>query len=189
MPDFKVRWPWIILGIVVLLVLWVIVAYNGLVTSHEKVDTQWANVQTVYQRRMDLIPNVVSTVKGAASFEQSTMLAVTEARTKWLSGGSRGEQIGAAQQFDSALSRLLVTVESYPQLKATEAFRDLTTELEGTENRIAVARRDFNEAVMAYNLNVKRFPGALIAGMFGFAPEAFFQADAGSDKAPVVDFQ
>ena len=189
MPDFKVRWPWIILGIIVLLVLWVVVAYNGLVTSHENVTTQWANVQAVYQRRMDLIPNAVSIVKGAANFEKSTMLAVTEARTKWLAGGSSGDEIASAQQFDSALSRLLVTVESYPQLKATEAFRDLTTELEGSENRIAVARRDFNEAVQSYNLSVKRFPGSMIAGMFGFAPESFFQADAGSDKAPTVNFQ
>ncbi len=189
MPTSNIKWSYVLIGIIVLAVLWVIAGYNGLVSTKENVTTQWSNVQTVYQRRMDLIPNVVNTVKGAARFEQSTLQAVTEARTKWMGAGSRGEQIAAAQQFDSALSRLLVTVEAYPQLKATEAFRDLTTELEGSENRIAVARRDYNDAVRSYNLHVKRFPGKILAGTFGFSEEKFFEADQGADKAPTVNFE
>ncbi len=184
------RSPWFYGGIavVVVLVLWVLTGYNGLVTARQDVDTAWSNVETQYQRRFDLIPNVVSTVKGAANFEQSTITAVTEARSQWTGASNRGQQVAAANSFDGALGRLIVSVEAYPQLKATEAFRDLTTELEGTENRIAVARRDYNDAVRSYNLVVRRFPGMILAAVFGYAAEPGFEATEGSENAPAVHF-
>lgn len=179
----------ILIAIIVLVLLWIFSTYNGLVGSKGAVDGAWAQVETQYQRRFDLVPNLVSTVKGAANFEQSTLTAVTEARTKWMdSGASRSDQITAAQGFDSALSRLLVTVEAYPQLQATQAFRDLMAQLEGTENRIAVARKDFNDAVLSYNIKVRTFPTNVIAGILGFSPEAFFQSTDGSENAPSVQF-
>lgn len=184
--------PWIIvLAFVVLISIWAISSYNGFVTAKGNVDNQWAQVETQYQRRVDLVPNLVSTVKGAANFEQETFREVTEARSAWAQAktvGDRGGEIQAAAGFDSALSRLLVTVEAYPQLQATQAFRDLMTQLEGTENRIAVARKDYNDAVFSYNVRVQRFPGKLAAAMFGFASEKSFEATPGSDVAPTVDF-
>ncbi len=184
--------PWIIvLGFVIVIGLWAVTSYNGLVTEKGNVDRQWAQVETQYQRRVDLVPSLVGTVKGAANFEQETFKEVTEARSAWAQAktlGDRGQEIAAAGGFDSALSRLLVTVEAYPQLQATQAFRDLMTQLEGTENRIAVARKDYNDAVFSYNVRVQRFPGSFAAMIFGFAPEKSFEAAPGSDKAPVVDF-
>ncbi len=181
--------PWYaVVGILVLLVLWLGATYNGLVSSKGAVERSWADVETQYQRRFDLVPNLVSTVKGAANFEQSTFTAVTAARSQWQSAPSRSEKIDAASTFDGALSRLLVTVEAYPQLQATQAFKDLMTQLEGTENRIAVARRDYNEAVMAYNVGVRSFPRNVFAGMFGFVPEKPFASANGADQAPSVDF-
>jgi len=180
---------WIVIGVIILLGLWIMTTYNGLVGSRAGVDASWSQVETQYQRRFDLVPNLVNTVKGAADFEQSTLQAVTEARTKWMgAAGNRDNQIAAAGEFDSALSRLLVTVEAYPQLQATQAFRDLMTQIEGTENRIATARRDYNESVRGYNVAVRTFPRNLVAGMLGFAPEEFFDAAEGSDTAPTVDF-
>lgn len=175
-------------GIVILLVLWVFSGYNSLVTEHQNVDTAWNQVETQYQRRFDLIPNLQATVRGAANFEQETFTAVTAARSQWQDAASRGEQLTAAGQFDSALSRLLVTVEAYPQLQATQAFRDFMTQLEGTENRIATARRDYNEAVRAYNLVVKRFPGLILAALFGYDAETGFESADGSGVVPAVDF-
>jgi len=163
-------------------------SYNSLITSRESVNASWAQVETQYQRRFDLVPNLVSTVKGAAAFEQDTLLGVTEARTKWLEAPNRSGKIEAATGFESAFSRLLVSVEQYPELTATQAYRDLMTQLEGTENRIATARRDYNEVVRSYNLDVKRFPGNLIANVFGFAEETFFGSTEGSDEAPSVEF-
>ncbi len=189
MASGQIKWSYILIGVVVLLGAWLAAGYNGLVTTHENVNAQWANVQGAYQRRMDLIPNLVNTVKGAANFEQETLQSVTEARTKWMGAGTRDEQIAAADQFDSALSRLLVTVEAYPQLKATAAFQDLMAQLEGTENRITTTRRDYTEAVQTYNVRVKRFPGSLLAGMFGFEEEKFFEAQPGAENAPPVNFE
>lgn len=184
------RSTWILLGIVVLVILWTLAMYNGLVRARETVNAQWAQVETQYQRRTDLIPNLLETVKGAARFEQSTLLAVTEARTRWLDarGGDREGAIAAAGAFDSALGRLIATFENYPQLQAVAAFRDLMAQLEGTENRIAVARRDYNEAVRAYNVLVKTFPRAAVARLFGFVPEPFFEASEGAEAVPQVDF-
>ncbi len=184
--------PWVIvLGLLVVIGLWLIASYNGFVVSKGNVDRQWAQVETQYQRRVDLLPNLVSTVKGAAKFEQATFMEVTAARSAWAQArtiGDRGQAIQAATGFDSALSRLLVTVEAYPQLQATQAFRDLMTQLEGTENRIAVSRKDYNDAVFSYNVGIQRFPGKLTAMIFGFVPEKSFEAAPGSDKVPVVDF-
>ncbi len=178
----------IVLAIAAAIGLWLWSGYNGLVASKGAVDAQWAQVETQYQRRFDLIPNLVSTVKGAANFEQETFTAVTAARSQWQAAPNRAGKIEAASTVESSLSRLLVTIEAYPQLQATQAFRDLMTQLEGTENRIAVARKDFNEAVQSYNVGVRQFPRNIVAGIFGFTPEASFSATPGSENAPAVNF-
>jgi LemA protein len=171
--------------------------YNGLVQKDQNVKGKWANVESDYQRRADLIPNLVKTVQGAANFEKSTLEAVINARaqatqTKVDVGDLSPEKIAEFQKAQGALSgaigRLLVSVERYPELKATEAFRDLQAQLEGTENRIKVSRNDFNAAVQDYNTSVKKFPMVLFSGLFGFKEKGFFAADAGSEKAPTVDF-
>ena len=172
--------------------------YNNLVTADEQVEQAWGNVQSTYQRRLDLIPNLVSTVQGAADFEQETLSAVTNARARAtsinlsaddLSDPAKMQQFQQAQtQLTGALSRLLVVSENYPQLRATEAFRDLQVQLEGTENRINVARTRYNEAVRAYNTKVRRFPAALFAGVFGFGRRTPFEAESGAERAPTVDF-
>lgn len=180
----------ILLGVILILGGYVVSAYNGLVNLEENVDNSFAKIETQYQRRFDLIPNVINTVKGVANFEQSTLQAVVEARSAWAKpNASTNEKIAAANSFDSALSRLLVTVEAYPTLKATESFRDLTTELEGTENRIAFARNEYNDTATEYNKSVRLFPRNLIAGLLGFDKEkALFEAAAGAETAPKVDF-
>jgi len=171
--------------------------YNTMVKLDENVKTQWNQVETQYQRRSDLIPNLVSTVKGAAKFEQSTLTAVVEARSKAsqikvntddLSPEKIAEFQAAQGQVGQALSRLMVLTENYPELKATQQFSDLSVQLEGTENRIAVARKDFNDAVQEYNTKVRSFPNNLTAGMFGFKQRAGFKADAGAENAPKVQF-
>ena len=193
---------WLILGIIVGIVVIVVMvfagAYNGLVAQRETVTTAFSKVQSQYQRRADLIPNLVNTVKGAANFEQTTLTKVTEARAKATSiqldpSKATPEQIQQYQQaqgeVSSALSRLLAVSENYPQLQATQAFRDLQVQLEGTENRIAVARNDYNDAARPYNTRLQTFPTNIIAGMFGFQQKPYFEADKGSEKAPTVDFQ
>ena len=171
--------------------------YNRLVAEEEAVNTAWANVETAYQRRADLIPNLVNTVRGAADFERETLEAVTEARARATSiniepGELTPERIAAfqaaQQQLSGALGRLLAVAENYPQLRATEAFRDLQVQLEGTENRINLARTRYNEAVREYNQAVRQFPSNLIASMTGFRVRAPFEADPGAEQAPTVDF-
>ena len=183
--------------VVISLVLWGTKVYNGMVTMQESVTSQWGNVETQYQRRSDLIPNFVNTVKGAANFEQTTLTQVIEARSKATSVTIDPTKMTEAnmQQFQqahgqlsSALSRLMVVVEKYPELKATQNFRDLQVELEGTENRISVERRKFNEVAQTYNTYIKRFPQNFFAGMFGFEPKPYFKAEEGTDKAPEVKF-
>jgi LemA protein len=186
------------LGLIVLgVVLWGSRIYNNMVSMQEGVKSQWGNVETQYQRRSDLIPNFVSTVKGAANFEQTTLTQVIEARanatkvtldpTKMTAENMK--QFQAAQgELSSALSRLMVVVEKYPELKATQNFRDLQVELEGTENRISVERRKFNEVAQGFNTYIKRFPQNFIAGMFGFTERPYFESQQGSDKAPQVSF-
>lgn len=192
---------WIIPGAIgaVLLVLAVVVisGYNGLVGKRESVDQAFANIQSQYQRRADLVPNLVKTVQGAADFEKSTITEVTEARAKATSltidpskaTPEQLQQYQAAQgELSQALGRLLAVTENYPQLKATEAFRDLQSQLEGTENRIAVARNDYNTVARTYNTSVQTFPTSLTAGIFGFDKKPYFEADTGAEKAPSVDF-
>ncbi|MEI7580154.1 MAG: LemA family protein, partial [bacterium] len=136
----------------------------------------------------DLIPNLVSTVKGVANFEQTTLTAVVNARSAWASAGTQEQKVDAANQLDSAISRLLVTVEAYPTLTATQAYKDLMVSLEGTENRISFARGEYNTAVQSYNAAIKTFPGNVMAGMFGFSPKKFYESKPGSEDSPVVDF-
>ncbi|QYM78492.1 LemA family protein [Horticoccus luteus] len=185
--------------IVLLLALWAGGTYNRLVTLQQATDAQWAQVQNVYQRRADLVPNLVNTVAGAANFERTTMNEVTQARASvgkiQLPTGTAPTDPAQLQAFadaqarlGGALSRLLAVSENYPDLKATTAFRDLQAQLEGTENRIAVERGRFNEAVQAYNTAIRRFPAALLAGMFGHSPRPYFSATAGADTPPKVNF-
>ena len=190
----------VVLGIVAAILLAIVSgSYNRMVKLSQNVDSKWAQVQNDYQRRTDLVPNLVSTVSGAANFEKSTLTEITEARASVgqvkvdpnsaPGNSAQLEKYDQAQsQLSSALSRLLVVVERYPDLKANANFRDLQAQLEGTENRIAVARRDFNEAAQAYNTAVKSFPTVLFAHMFGFAPKPYFTAVAGAETPPKVQF-
>lgn len=187
----------IILGIIVVLLFMGCGQYNSLVQQDENVKKVWNNVQSQYQRRADLIPNLVQTVKGEANFERGTLNDVINARARATSMQISPENLTpenierfqqAQGQLSGALSRLLVTVEQYPNLRANDAFRNLQTQLEGTENRIAVARNDFNAAVQTYNTQVRKFPTALFAGVMGFQPREGFTADPGSQNAPNVDF-
>jgi LemA protein len=171
--------------------------YNNMVRLDENVKSNWGKVQSDYQRRNDLIPNLVNTVKGAANFEQQTLTNVIEARAKATSvqidaNNLTPEKIAQFQQaqgqVSSSLSRLLAVVENYPDLKATQNYRDLQAQLEGTENRIKVSRNDFNDAVQQYNSTVRRFPNNVFAGMFGFTTKGYFQSEPGSEKAPEVKF-
>ena len=187
----------IILGIILILVFMGCGQYNGLVQQDENVKKVWNNVQSQYQRRADLIPNLVNTVKGEANFERGTLNDVINARARATSVQVNPEDLTpenierfqqAQSQLSGALSRLLVTVERYPTLRANDAFRNLQTQLEGTENRIAVARNDFNAAVQTYNTQVRRFPTVIFAGVMGFRARDGFTADPGSQNAPRVDF-
>lgn len=187
----------VLVGVVLLLVMMLSGRYNRLVTLEEGVTASWAQVENVYQRRADLIPNLVNTVKGYADFEQSTLTQVIEARAKATSVTIDPTNLNEAslQQFQqaqeglgSALSRLMVVVERYPYLKANQNFMDLQAQLEGTENRITVERRTFNETAQAYNTEIRRFPNNMLAGMFGFEKKAYFQAESGAEKAPEVQF-
>lgn len=186
-----------LLGVV--LVMAAVGAYNGLVQRDQAVDAAWSQVENVYQRRADLVPNLVRTVSGAANFEKSTLTAVTEARAsvgqlKLPAGTAPNDPAMLAQfeqaqgQLGSALSRLMVVVERYPELRATEAFRDLQVQLEGTENRIAVERGRYTAIVQDYNTSIRQIPGALFAAVFGFDPKPYFSAQSGAEVAPVVDF-
>lgn len=189
-----------ILGMLLLLVSSLMLSscgYNTMVTLDEEVSGQWANVEAAYQRRSDLIPNLVNTVKGYADFEKSTLMAVTEARTKATSmqiDPSKLDEKTLAQfeqnqnALKGALSRLLVVMEKYPDLKANQNFLELQSQLEGTENRINVERRRFNELVKTYNGTLRRFPNNLTAGMFGFETRAYIKSENGSEKAPQVQF-
>ena len=185
----------IILALVAVLVIWGVGVYNGLVSKQEGVETAVGNVQTAYQKRADLIPNLVATVKNYAEYEAGTLTAVVEARAKATSVTLDANNLteenmkafqAAQDQMSGALSRLLVTVEQYPDLKANQNYLDLQSQLEGCENSIANARREFNETARDYNTTVRRFPGNIIAGMFGFDKKPYFEASEGADKAPDV---
>ena len=181
----------IVVAIIVLLgiaALIVIPKYNNLVTGEENVDAAWAQVENQLQRRFDLIPNLVNTVKGYAEHEEEVFTQIADARTKYGGADTVDEAAAANDELSSALSRLLVIVENYPQLKADVQFTRLMDELAGTENRLAVARKDYNETVQTFNNNVRRFPGNLIAGMFGFEKKDYFEIKSGVEEAPSVDF-
>ncbi len=184
--------------IIIGIVIWAVSVYNQLVTLDEEVAKAWSQVENQYQRRADLIPNLVNTVKGVANFEKETYTAVAEARSKvnqikltpeMLSDPQAFKKFQSAQdQLGSALSRLLVTVERYPQLKANENFLQLQAQLEGTENRIAVERKRYNEVVREYNTRIRRFPGNIIANMTGFREKQYFAAVEGAKEVPKVQF-
>jgi LemA protein len=192
---------WIIIGTLVLLGVLIyrfaVRGYNNMVSLQESVSKEWSNVETQYQRRLDLVQNLVNTVKGYADFEKSTLTQVIEARAKAtqvtvdpqnLTPEKLREFQGAQSEMSSALSRLLVVVERYPDLKANQNFLELQAQLEGTENRIAVARNKFNEVAREYNTFIRRFPQNMLAGWFGFASKAYFEADQEAAKAPKVEF-
>ena len=187
----------VVAGAILLIVVSLTGRYNRLVTLEEGVTAAWSQVENVYQRRADLIPNLVNTVKGYADFEQKTLTQVIEARAKATSVTIDPTNMTEAsmQQFQqaqdglgSALSRLMVVIERYPDLKANQNFMDLQAQLEGTENRITVERRAFNETAQAYNTQIRRFPNNILAGLFGFDKKAYFQAESGAEQAPEVQF-
>ena len=187
----------ITLAIVAVVLIWGLSGYNGLVSMDEGVQNKWADVETQYQRRADLIPNLVNTVKGYAAHEKETLEGVVKARSEATSVKIDAENMTAEQMaqyqkaqngVSSALSKLLLVVEKYPALKANQNFLELQSQLEGTENRITVARRDFNGAAKEYNTAIRKFPKNILAGMFGFEKKAYFEAQEGAEKAPEVQF-
>lgn len=187
----------IILAVIAILAIWAVTGYNGLVSMDENVSKQWSEVETQYQRRADLIPNLVSTVKGYAAHEQETLKGVVEARSKATqlkldASDLTPEKLAQFQQVQgeltSALNKLLAIREAYPTLKANQNFLELQAQLEGTENRISVARKRFNDAAKDYNTAIRRFPRNLLAGMFGFNKRVYFEAQEGSETAPKVEF-
>ncbi|MDL2255853.1 LemA family protein [Parabacteroides sp. OttesenSCG-928-K15] len=193
----KILWIAIPILLVIVVFMWGKGVYNNMVTQEEQVKTAWSQVENQYQRRLDLIPNLVNTVKGYASHEQETLEGVVNARAKATQTTIDPANLTpeALQQFQStqselssALSRLMVVVERYPELKANQNFLELQAQLEGTENRISVERMRFNETAQQYNTNIRRFPNNIFAGMFGFQPKAYFAAESGAEKAPVVQF-
>ena len=197
MIDFKKFLPLILLGVLLLLVFSMCGTYNTTVKKDESVKKAWSQVENQYQRRADLIPNLVNTVKGYANFEQQTLQAVVEARANATRVTIKADELTPEniQRFEqaqgalsSSLGRLLAVAENYPDLKANQSFLSLQTQLEGTENRIAVERKNFNEVVNEFNAYIRQFPTNLIAGIFGFSPKGYFQAAAGSEKAPEVKF-
>ena len=193
----------IILGSIAVLififVMWVIGSYNSIITLNETATTAWSQVENQYQRRFDLIPNLVETVKGVAQFEKGTFIAVAEARSsvgnikltpEMLNDPKMLQKFQSAQDgLSGALSKLMVVVEKYPELKVNQNFLQLQSQLEGTENRIAVERKRFNDSVKEYNVKIKRFPANILAGFFGFSVRPYFEATEGADKAPVVKFE
>ncbi|WP_020402639.1 LemA family protein [Gracilimonas tropica] len=189
---------WIFIGVLALLVFYGISVNNSLVTAEEQVNSAWAQVENQYQRRADLIPNLVNTVQGAADFESQTLQDVIEARSKATSVNISANDLNnpqafqqfqeAQNQLSGALSRLLVTVERYPELKANQNFRDLQAQLEGTENRISTERMRFNQAAQSFNTQIRKFPTSLFASVLGFDQKEYFQAEDGAEQAPEVDF-
>lgn len=196
--NVKKHLGWIIAGAVVLiLLLWSVSGYNGLVSMDEQVAGKWANVETQYQRRADLIPNLVNTVKGYATHEKTTLENVVKARSEATQVKVNPEDLTperlaefqkAQGNVSAALGRLLMVAENYPQLKANQNFLELQSQLEGTENRITVARKDFNDAAKAYNVAIRRFPKNILAAIFGFDKKSYFEAESGAEKAPEVQF-
>jgi LemA protein len=179
----------IFLGVVVLLALWAAGSYNGLVRRRESIKGAWGQVENVLQRRYDLIPNLVETVKGYAAHEKSTLEDIAKFRSQWAAAPSPADKMAASKGLEGALGRLMVVMENYPQLKADQTFLKLQDELAGTENRIAVERKRYNEEVQAYNTAAETFPGVITARIFGFGPKPYFEAPETAQAAPKVSFQ
>ena len=183
-------WLWIGIPVAVILlgIFWYIGTYNSLIRINEGVNGKWAQVETQYQRRVDLIPNLVATVKGAANFEQSTLTDITKLRSQWqnVPAGNIGQKIETANQIESTLSKLLVIAENYPQLTATENYRDLQSELANTENKVAVERGRYNDAVRDFNARIKTFPSSIVARKLGYADKLYYNSKPGAENAPEV---
>ena len=185
----------VVLGILVIVCFWGCNGYNGLISADQDVKKVWSNVETNYQRRTDLYSSIIKTVEASANFEKSTLQAVVEARAKATSinvdindPASLEAYQNAQANLQGSFSRLIASFEAYPDLKTTQAFRDFQTQIEGTENRINVARQDYNKSIEGYNLLVKRFPKNILAGIFGFKEKPFYKADAGTEKNPDIKF-
>ncbi len=186
---FQRNMGWLItLGVIILIVLWGVGVRNSLITQNEQIGAQWAQVENQYQRRFDLIPNIVATVKGVANQEQAVFGDIAEARTRYSGAVTPDQKAQAATQVEGALGRLLVIAENYPVLQSSQAYRDLIISLEGTENRVSVERMKYNDIVRAYNTSVRTFPSSLIASFSGFVQHAYFEIAAGVSDAPKVDF-
>ena len=183
-------WVWAIgiAAVIFILVMWYVSTYNSLIKLNEQVNNKWSQVETQYQRRVDLIPNLISTVKGAANFEQSTIEDITKMRSQWQNANSVEDKVAAANNLESALSRLLVVVENYPQLKATQNFLALQDELANTENKIAVERSRYNDAVRDFNARIKTIPASIVARNIGYSDRTYFNAAKGAENAPTVKF-
>lgn len=187
--NIKMKIKIIVLAVVAVLVVWGLSGYNSFVTLSEKADAGWSVVETQYQRRLDLIPNLVSSVRGIMTQEQEIFGKIAEARTAYGSASTPNAKAEAASQMETSLSRLLVVMENYPQLNSSQNVRDLMTQLEGTENRISVERIRFNEIVRDYNIKIKRFPSSLLASLTGFSERSYFEAVQGAESAPKVDLE
>lgn len=184
---------WIFLGailavgiVLVILVLTYFGIYNGLVTAEQKVEGQWSLVEVQYQRRIDLIPNIIAVVNKEANFEQTTLTKLTELRSQWQSASTPQQKLETANEIETTISKLLVITENYPTLVATQAYQDLMIELEGTENRVAFARTEFNNSVKEYNTTIKVVPNNIVAGMSGFVEKEYFESKSGAENAPNV---
>lgn len=179
---------WIVVVVIALVVVWGVSAYNGLISLNEQVNGKWSQIDNQLQRRADLIPNLVNTVKGYAAHEQAAIQAVADARAKLAGAQGPAAKAQADAEVNSALSRLLVVAENYPNLKADRNFLALQDELSGTENRIAVARKDYNDAVQGYNVKIRSLPTSIFAGIIGFGPKEYFKVEEGAKQVPSVQF-
>lgn len=187
------KYKWLIgfgipLAVILIIVMWYIGAYNSLIRLNEEVNNKWSQVETQYQRRVDLIPNLVATVKGAGNFESSTLEEITRLRSQWQSAPNIEQKVATANQLESALSKLLVVAENYPQLKATQNYLALQDELSNTENKVAVERGRYNEAVRNFNARIKTFPSSIVANKLGYTDKAYFKSKEGAQNAPEVKF-
>jgi LemA protein len=185
-PFYMKPWFWALVVIAVI-ALWIVGSYNNFITLSQQIDNQWAQVETQYQRRIDLIPNLVNTAKGYMEFEQNLLTEITELRTQWMSTTDVDDRVNIGNALDSALGRLIAVYENYPSLQSVQPVVSLMDQLEGTENRIAVERMRFNDAVRQYNTAVLTFPSNVLANMFGFRQRPYFESQEGAEIAPVVN--
>jgi LemA protein len=178
---------WIGIGIIILILAWTMLVFNSLINKHEAVNSQWAQVETQYERRISLIPNLVEVTKGYMQFESGLLSEITELRSGWINAKTTDEQINVANNLDSAISRLLVVYENYPELKSIDAVRSLMDELSGTENRIAVERQRYNLAVKDYNIAIKTFPNMILTNMLGYDEIKYYESKTGAEDVPNID--